>query len=168
MDQSSGSSGHQEAVSWPEFRTRMPDMAAAGQALLYQFGVGLGYLATVRPDGGPRLHPMCPVINDEGLFALIVPSPKRNDLIRDGRFALHAFPTDSNEDAFYVTGHAHLIEEAATRERIVSQFVAERGNMDPARVADELPFEFFLDACLLTRTTGHGDWNPQHTVWRAT
>jgi hypothetical protein len=24
--------------------------------------VGLAFVATVRPDGGPRVHPMCPVI----------------------------------------------------------------------------------------------------------
>jgi hypothetical protein len=29
------------------------------QSLLYQFGVGLAFLSTVRPDGGPRLHPLC-------------------------------------------------------------------------------------------------------------
>jgi hypothetical protein len=28
--------------------------------MLYHFGVPLGYLATVRRDGGPRLHPFCP------------------------------------------------------------------------------------------------------------
>ncbi|GIU89866.1 MAG: hypothetical protein KatS3mg010_0965 [Acidimicrobiia bacterium] len=35
----------------------MPGMAAAGRRLLYQFGPGPGYLATVRDDGSRRLHP---------------------------------------------------------------------------------------------------------------
>jgi hypothetical protein len=44
-----------------------PDLADASRALLYQFGVGLAFLSTVRPDGGPRVHPVwhtkypCPV-----------------------------------------------------------------------------------------------------------
>jgi len=27
-------------------------------------------------------------------------------------------------------------------------------------------FRFSVDRCLLTRTTGHGDFAPQHTVWQ--
>ena len=40
---------------WSEFATEQPDLAEAGRTLIYQFRVGLGYLATVRKDGGPRL-----------------------------------------------------------------------------------------------------------------
>jgi hypothetical protein len=36
---------------WSEFAAEQPDMAEAGRTLLYQFRVGLGYLATVRKDG---------------------------------------------------------------------------------------------------------------------
>jgi hypothetical protein len=42
-------------LSWDEFRRLRPDPAEAGRRLLDQFGVGLGFLATVRADGGPRL-----------------------------------------------------------------------------------------------------------------
>ena len=28
-------------------------------------------------------------------------------------------------------------------------------------------FEFLVDGCLSTKTTGYGDYEPQHTVWRA-
>src|SRR6266704_3965772 len=47
---------------------RRPDFADAGRALLYQFGVGLAFLATVRRDGGPRVHPVCPLICHGGLL----------------------------------------------------------------------------------------------------
>jgi hypothetical protein len=47
-------------ATWSEFEQADPTMAAAGRKLLYQFGIGLGYLATVRKDGGPRVHPICP------------------------------------------------------------------------------------------------------------
>jgi hypothetical protein len=38
-----------------------------GRDLLYQFGVGLGFLSTVRRDGGPRVHPICPILHDDQL-----------------------------------------------------------------------------------------------------
>ncbi len=41
------------SASWAEFAAAMSDMAAAGQRLLYQYGVGRAFLATVRADGGP-------------------------------------------------------------------------------------------------------------------
>jgi hypothetical protein len=90
-------------LTWAEFRETRPDLADAGQSLFYQFGgVGLGFLGTVRVDGGPRVHPMCPVIMDDGIYAMLVPSPKLQDLLRDGRYAMHSFPCVDNEDAFYI------------------------------------------------------------------
>jgi hypothetical protein len=44
-------------LRWTEFQRVRPDLAEAGRRLLYQFGVGLAFLATLRADGGPRLHP---------------------------------------------------------------------------------------------------------------
>jgi hypothetical protein len=155
-------------VSWLTFVQQEPDMAAAGRSLLYQHGVGLAFLATVRPDGRPRMHPMCPLIVDEGLFAFIVPSPKQGDLKRSGAYALHSFPCPTNEDAFYLTGQASLIPDADRREVLGRQFVGERdafGAVAPS--ADDALFEFDIDSCLLTRTTGHGDPAPSHIVWRA-
>src|SRR5262245_36885516 len=43
--------GEHTMKRWSEFAAEAPDMAEAGRALLYQFRVGLGYLATVRRDG---------------------------------------------------------------------------------------------------------------------
>src|SRR6266542_1688693 len=95
--------------TWGEFAQRRPDLAADGRALLYQHGVGLAFLATLRRDGGPRLHPMCPLLTDDGVFAFIIPSPKQDDLRRDGRYAMHSFPCPDNEDAFHVAGRAQVI-----------------------------------------------------------
>ena len=143
-------------------------MAAGGQALLYDVGVGLGYLATVRSDGGPRVHPMCPVIADDGLFAFIVPGPKQRDLHRDGRYALHSFPLETNEDAFYLTGLVQAVNDEKQRERLGEQFAAERAAFNvPAPGAEQHLFEFLIETALLTRTTGHGDPAPVHTVWHA-
>ena len=113
-------------LSWAEFAHARPDLAEAGRRLLYQFGVGLGFLATVRPDGGPRLHPMCPLVTEDALVGFLQPSPKRQDLHRDGRYALHCFPPDDNEDAFMVSGRALLVKDPGRRQQATAQFLAER------------------------------------------
>jgi hypothetical protein len=79
--------------------------------------VGLGFLATVREDGGPRLHPVCPVIAVEGLYMFVVPSPKRADLRRDGRYALHSYPPEEVDDEFFVTGRAAEVRDPASGHR---------------------------------------------------
>jgi hypothetical protein len=156
-------------VTWGELAEARPDLAEAGQALLYQLGVGLAFLATTRRDGAPRVHPMCPILHDDGLYAFIVPSPKRDDLHRDGRYAMHSFPTDDNEDAFSITGRAEVVHDQLTVQQLARRFADERGMSDPPPDVDTWePFAFQLGSCLLTRTTGHGDPEPRHTIWRAT
>jgi hypothetical protein len=155
-------------LPWAAFADERPDLADAGRDLLYQFGVGLAFLATTRADGAPRLHPMCPILVAEGLFAFIVPSPKRADLHRDGRYAMHSFPTDDNEDAFAISGRATLVSDAAISSHLIDRFGAERGLSEPPSEADSWEaFEFHVTSCLLTLTTGHGDPEPRHTTWRA-
>jgi hypothetical protein len=155
-------------AAWNDFKAAHPTMAEDGRGLLYHFGVGLAFLGTVRPDGGPRLHPICPLINAEGLFAFIVPSPKRGDLHRDGRYSLHSFPLELNEDAFYLTGRARHITDGELRSRLGQQFVAERSalGLDPPG-DDQHLFAFDVATAMLTRTTGHGDPSPQHRVWHS-
>ena len=155
-------------VGWHRLRAVRPDLAEAGRALLYQFGVGLAFLATVRADGGPRVHPMCPLFIEDRLLAFIVPSPKRGDLRRDARYALHSFPCPQNEDAFYLVGRAEAVGDPRTRDAAASLFLAERQMAErPPGFEDQQLFEFLIERCLLTRTTGHGDPAPEHTVWRA-
>jgi hypothetical protein len=155
-------------VSWQEFAAARPDLATAGEQLFYQFGVGLAFLSTVRSDGGPRLHPMCPVLISGRLVAHIIPSLKRDDLYRDPRYAMHSFPVPASEDAFYLTGSAHPVADADLAKRAGAQFQAERKYpAEPPEFADGVFFEFLIGRCLLTRTTGPDDWNPQHTTWSA-
>ena len=146
-----------------------PDLAEAGRGLLYNFGVGLGFLATVRPDGGPRVHPICPILMDDHLYGLIVPGPKLNDLRRDGRFALHSetIPPPRQDDAFYLTGMAAEVHDAQTWERAATQLLDERGigSRWPGFEAQIL-FEFVLDRCLLTMTEPRDGLPAGHTVWR--
>jgi hypothetical protein len=156
-------------LTWKQFADEAPDLAEAARGLYYQFAdVGLGLLATVRKDGGPRVHPMCPLLTAESLLAFIEPGPKRYDLHRDGRYALHCFPPADNEDAVHLTGRAVPVADDARREAATAQWVAERGlEAAPPGLAHEELFELLVDRCLLTRTEGHGDWSPRHTVWHA-
>src|SRR3954467_14578082 len=105
-------------ASWSEFVAAEPQLAAAIRTLLQQYGPGLGSLATVRPDGGPRVHPVSPVITDDGLFCFVIDSPKRRDLERDGRYALHSFPPEESDDEAYVAGRAIPVTDPATVARV--------------------------------------------------
>src|SRR5437588_6875218 len=108
-------------VTWKEFATDDRDLAETGRSLLIHGpGIGLAFLATVRKDGAPRLHPVCPVLSNDRLYVLVTPdSPKRRDLVRDGRYALQTFPQPKpGSDEFCVTGRAHLVEDSATRTSI--------------------------------------------------
>lgn len=104
--------------TWSDFASADGRLAAQVRSLLYQYGQGLAYLATIRPDGGPRVHPVSPVIADGGLFCFLVPSAKRSDLERDGRYALHAFPPERSDDEAYLVGRAELVTDIARIARL--------------------------------------------------
>lgn len=154
-------------ASWREFADASPELAEAGRALLYQYGVGLAFLATTRADGGPRVHPMCPLLTQEAVYAFIVPGPKRGDLHRDRRYAMHSFPAEANEDAFSFTGKARPVTEDAAVADLAERYATERQLVAPPPeiVRWEL-FTFDIESCLLTRTQGHGDPDPRHETWR--
>jgi len=153
-------------ATWNEFENAAPEMAAAGRTLLYQFGLGLGYLATVRRDGGPRVHPICPILCDGRLYALIAPSPKQSDLIRDGRYALHSFPVPDRDDEFYLTGRAVVRDDGELTVRVRAAFVALGGTSS----GDERLFELGIEHALLARYKKRGEpnnWPPVYTKWHA-
>jgi hypothetical protein len=133
-------------VTWKEFAVTEPDLAAVGRSLLFQFKVGLAFLATARKDGGPRLHPVCPVLSTDRLFVLITPtSPKGHDLLRDGRYALQTFPQPKpGSDEFYIAGKAVGVDDPAVRAAILR---------DARHMADasEIVFELWIDRVMHTR-----------------
>jgi hypothetical protein len=155
-------------ATWRELAASAPEMAAAGERLFYQFGVGLAFLATVRPDGGPRVHPMCPVLHEGGLYAFITASPKRQDLVRDGRYAMHAFGPADNDDEFYVTGRVRLLpRDDPLQHPIHARFMRERGQeTDPGATSSDELFELLIERALWGVTSGHGA-PPDHTLWTA-
>ncbi len=149
-------------LRWKEFHTVRPDLAELGHALLHQFGPGLAFLGTVRKDGGPRIHPVCPVVCDGGLYVFIIEhSPKRYDLVRDPRYALHSFPPAENDDEFYCTGEARVVEDPAVRRAAASS--AKHDVRD-----GEVLFEFLIDKVLHTTWENPRQPNtrPIYTRWR--
>jgi pyridoxamine 5'-phosphate oxidase-like protein len=59
----------------------------------------VAFLATIRPDGSPRLHPFCPVLAGGRLLAAIPrSSPEGNDLRREPRCAIHALPGPEDDE----------------------------------------------------------------------
>src|SRR3982751_837097 len=131
-------------ASWSDFAAAEPRLASAIRALLQQYGPGMGYLATVRPDGGPRVHPVSPVLTDDGLYCFIVDSPKRRDLDRDGRYALHSYPPEESDDEACVTGLAVPVVDVTVIARM-----ADALNASPA--IDWRLYELTVETAMLRR-----------------
>ena len=128
-----------------------------GREMFYAFDVGLGFLATVRKDGGPRVHPVCPLFVDARLYVMVIPGPKLNDLRRDSRYALHSetFPPPREDDGFYISGQVVRDRGPETdRDAIADQFFVERPGMVKWPGFDEQRFyELLIDRALLTLTS---------------
>jgi hypothetical protein len=156
-------------LTWNAFAALRPDLAAQGRAMFYEHGIGLGFLATVRTDGGPRVHPICPILTDSGLYGFIVRGPKLSDLHRDPRYSLHSetFGPPNHDDAFAVTGVAQWVEDDDLRRVLTRQFLAERQLSEPWPGFDQQELiEFTFDRCLLTLTQARAGFSDGHTVWR--
>lgn len=149
-------------LSWSDFGNRAPEIAEAGRNLIHRHGIGLAFLATLRKDGAPRMHPICPTVFEGGLYALIGPTHKQRDLIRDGRFALHSFPCAEVDDEFLVMGRARHIGDPNLRARVL----ADLKSKGMTSTEDELLFEFQIDRAMHAKYPGgHGTWPPKYSVW---
>ena len=151
-------------VTWKEFAQADPALAEAGCHQLFQYEVGLAFLATVRKDGSPRLHPVCPVLSNSHLYILVSPnSPKQGDLQRDGRYALQAFPQDRpDSDEFYLTGMARLVDDLEMKSVVL-------GDAKHHTRPEELLFELLIERAMRTTWEGFGtpEYHSKHTVWKA-
>ena len=107
-------------MSWKDLENARPELAAFGVERFQRFGVA--YLATVRTDGSPRVHPVTPIVGQEHLFLFMEPtSPKGHDLRRDRRYALHCSVSNSSGESgeFFISGQATFIDDPATRKLAV-------------------------------------------------
>jgi hypothetical protein len=145
--------------AWSDFAVASPRLAADVRALLELYGQCHGYLATVRRDGGPRVHPVAPVIAEGGLFCFVLASPKRQDLERDGRYALHAYPAEHTEDEAYITGRARAVKDDLRRHRLAR---LHRASPD----IDWKLFELDISVAMVTHRESLRR-TAEHRIWRA-
>lgn len=105
-------------TSWQEFAQQAPEIAEFGKA---RWQNGVAYLGTLRADGGPRVHPVTPIVGGQ-LFLFMEPtSPKGKDLQRDDRYMLHCAVEnmEGGSGEFYVRGHATLVTDPLIRQQAI-------------------------------------------------
>jgi hypothetical protein len=138
-------------TTWDEITADAPDLAAKVQARFE--ATGLGFIATVRKDGSPRISGIEPLFADGQLWlGMMDGSLKARDLLRDPRFALHSASVDkqvADGDA-KVNGRA-LLASAETTEAFRKLFAAHNGAEPPPGpfhlfTADVTEMSFLLPA----------------------
>jgi nitroimidazol reductase NimA-like FMN-containing flavoprotein (pyridoxamine 5'-phosphate oxidase superfamily) len=144
-------------VTWRGFETESAELASFGRERLDR---RVSFLATIRGDGGPRVHPVTPWIFDGHLYVrMFDTSPKVADLTRDPRYALHSMM--DNDDGIggevALRGRARLEPDPAT---IEAAFSAVSDFTDRPLVL----FEFLIDE---VATTTYTDDQTERRRWRA-
>jgi pyridoxamine 5'-phosphate oxidase-like protein len=148
-------------ATWQEFAAADPDLAVfGGQRLMGR----VAYLATIRADGAPRVHPLTPHIGEGHLFVYMDPtSPKGHDLRRDGRYALHCSVEDRNggEGEFSIRGQAKVIDEPTIRTLLFEAARADGSNPQDRYIIFELSIES-------ASSVVYEDGEPIRKHWKAT
>lgn len=102
-------------ATWSEFAEQAPDLAAFGQERL---SLAPAYLATVRGNGAPRVHPVSPIVGAGRLFVFMEPtSPKGDDLRVRRWYALHNGVPDTvgTGGEFTVYGNGRPVDDPDLR-----------------------------------------------------
>lgn len=103
--------------SWQEVEKAAPELAAAVRERFEAHGLGL--VATLRRDGGPRICGIEPLFARGDLWLGMMPeSLKAADLRRDPRLALHSATVDKDVTAgdARITGRAEEVADSARRD----------------------------------------------------
>jgi len=143
-------------MSWQRLESQSPEIAGFAKERLHN---KVAYLATIRKDGSPRVHPFTPIIGEGHFFIFMEPtSPKGSDLRRDGRFAIHCAVSDSSgrSGEVTITGRAKFIEDIELRalaSRLCWYTPAERYVL----------FEFDIEGAM---TTEYPDGEPVRSHWK--
>ena len=143
-------------TSWAEFAQQAPELARFGET---RFRSSVAYLGTLRADGGPRVHPVTPILGEQ-LFLFMEPtSPKGKDLQRDARYTLHCSVenSDGGEGEFYVRGRARLIDDPLIRAQAVQA----------APYAPQDRYLLFLLSIEFAFMNTYGDGEPSSKRWRS-
>ena len=130
-------------MSWKTLESQSPAMAEFGKVRLHG---KVAYLATIRKDGSPRVHPFTPIIGEGHFFVFMEPtSPKGHDLRRDGRYSVHCSVTDTSGESgeFIIAGRAKFIEDPELRALAVK--------IAPYHPAERyILFEFDIESAAMT------------------
>jgi hypothetical protein len=105
-------------TTWQQFADAAPELAAFGVKRFVGAVHGVAYLATVKSDGAPRVHPVTPIIGQGRLFLFMEPtSPKGHDLKRGSRYALHCAveDTEGGGGEFWCSGQGTFLDDAESR-----------------------------------------------------
>jgi len=145
-------------MSWKIFEERAPILATLGVGRLNR---KIAYLATLRKDGSPRLHPITPFIGNGMLFMFTEPSsPKILDLRRDGRYALHC-SVDRKENEplieFLVSGKAKVINNMNVHRQVAEEIAA-----SPVVTDEYILFELQVDHVLVVEYDYDGKRTVRH------
>jgi hypothetical protein len=106
----------------------------------------VSYLATVRRDGGPRLHPFCPILAGGRLFGAIPrSSPKGWDLRRDPRCVIHALPGPEDDELCVRATALDVSDDPATRALVRDVVAASQVGGMLETVSNDPLFEFAID-----------------------
>ena len=149
-------------ATWSEFAGASPEIASEGRRRIEASGDAKVLLATVRGEDLPRIHPITVAIVDDRLYGFIIArSPKKLDLERDGRYALHTHLDPAAPTEVALRGRARLVDDADERGRVAVGWAFE--------VDDEYTlFEFSIEHALLGTRPTADDWPPIYSSWRAT
>ena len=144
-------------VTWQAFETESPELASFGRERIDR---RVSFLATVRNDGGPRVHPVTPWIFDGHLYVrMFDTSPKAADLNRDPRYALHSMMDNDDGEGgeFSLRGRAEQIRDD---DLVAEAFAAVADFTDRPLVL----FELFVDEVMTTMYLGE---ETERRRWRA-
>ena len=171
-------------ATWTELEDEAPEVAAVAASLwpgvvaLHRGeapapgapGFALSYLATVRPDGAPRLHPFCPILAGGRLFAVIPrSSPKGHDLRRDPRCVVHALP-GPDDDELCIRASAREVTDDAAARALVREVVVRSGVGGMVETATNDPlFELDLEQVDIARwvDVGQPGTHAERRRWRS-
>jgi len=149
-------------AAWSQLERCRPDVAQLAERILTAYGSA--YLATIASDGGPRIHPLTPVVIDGHLcIGVISSTAKRRDLDRDPRCALHLLPGPEGVE-LSVRGMARSLPA----NDVDALFARAPDNVRLAR--DTSMYEILVSSVAVTRfSRGGDDCRPvsRSDVWHA-
>lgn len=116
-------------ASWDEVTKAAPEIAALARGRIE--ATGLGFLATLRRDGFPRVSGIEPFfIAGELWLGMMKESLKSRDLQRDGRCCLHNASTDKEvkDGDVKITGIGVLVDDMEAKEALRQAVKASSGH----------------------------------------